>query len=844
MANTFDAYHRWLGIPPEDQPPNHYRLLGISLFEKLPEVIESAADQRMVHLRSFQTGPNADESQKLLNEVSAARLCLLKADTKTRYDRVLKAKLDKQAAAKIPPAQSSSAANSATAGTTKAAAATPVAATPVAAPLAAESAAAPESGAFDFINAPQPASADWRADAMRVGTSSFRKSTKIKQKSPAPMLIAMGVPAALIAVGLVVAVAMNSKSNDSASSDASGSNTDMAVAQPNFAQPKKIKELHPGESGSKESPKFSPLTNPPNPPSSHKTGPAGSSDPRIGGSAAGTNHEAKKVEGPESELADVGISAADLARRQKLQLPADDGSGKSTGAKNPSKNPSSGSSSSAGNSGSSGSGGDSTGADGSDVKPKPTLRRPVPDEAAQQKSLQQLKDLLKDDFAGAKTPDAQVALADKLKQLSIDTKNDPSASYVMFNQALEFAIKGGDPTVAMAVIDALAKSFDVDAWDLRQKTLAQLAHAAKAEDVRALVVHSAIELAQQAIGESRFEIAAALATTAMNLSAAVKDNALRDEARDLGERTKRMQKDQPALEAALAKLKTNPNDADANLTIGRFKCFLLGDWAAGLPYLSKGNDDALKALAKQEETSPANADEQAKLADAWWDQSEKKGDRNDPMLKAIRARALYWYRLALPNLTGLALAKAQKRVEGDEATKPEAPITETVYLDDLPELDLTLANPSLGKHGETGYSHNGGRPFSTGGGKKGRVVFNPGSPPPPQRVTLGGVEPQHALSLQPRPSGNATVAYDVGGKYRLFNGTAALMDTANPTSAVLFRVLADGRPIWVSRPMRRAGESQTCTVKIAKAKKLEFEILCNGSNGGAFTVWVNPAVGR
>ena len=368
MANTFDAYHRWLGIPPEDQPPNHYRLLGISLFEKLPEVIESAADQRMVHLRSFQTGPNADESQKLLNEVSAARLCLLKADTKTRYDRALKAKLDKQAAAKSPPITSSSAAaEPATAGKTK-----PAAATPIAAPLAAEPAAAPESGAFDFINASQPASADWQADAIRVGTSSFRKSAKAsKRKSPAPMLMAIGVPAALIVLGLVVAVAMNSKSNDLAAGDARGTDTDMAIAQPNAATPKKIKELHPGESSSKESPKFAPLTNSTNLPSSHKTGLAGSSDPRIGGNSGGTNHEAKKVEGPESELADVGISAADLARRQKLQIPTDDGSGKSTGDKNSSTNPSSSSSSSAGNSGASGTGGNNTSADGPDGKPKP-----------------------------------------------------------------------------------------------------------------------------------------------------------------------------------------------------------------------------------------------------------------------------------------------------------------------------------------------------------------------------------------------------------------------------------------------------------------------------------------
>ncbi len=29
MANApFDAYRKWLGIPPEEQPPHHYRLLS------------------------------------------------------------------------------------------------------------------------------------------------------------------------------------------------------------------------------------------------------------------------------------------------------------------------------------------------------------------------------------------------------------------------------------------------------------------------------------------------------------------------------------------------------------------------------------------------------------------------------------------------------------------------------------------------------------------------------------------------------------------------------------------------------------------------------------------------
>ncbi len=53
---SFDAYRKWLGIPREEQPPNHYRLLGIGLFESDVDVISNAADRQMAHVRSFQTG--------------------------------------------------------------------------------------------------------------------------------------------------------------------------------------------------------------------------------------------------------------------------------------------------------------------------------------------------------------------------------------------------------------------------------------------------------------------------------------------------------------------------------------------------------------------------------------------------------------------------------------------------------------------------------------------------------------------------------------------------------------------------------------------------------------------
>jgi len=89
----FDPYRIWLGIPPQEQPANHYRLLGIGLFESDPDVISNAADRQMVHLRSFQSGKRSELSQQILNELSAARVCLLDTQKKVQYDAQLRAKL-------------------------------------------------------------------------------------------------------------------------------------------------------------------------------------------------------------------------------------------------------------------------------------------------------------------------------------------------------------------------------------------------------------------------------------------------------------------------------------------------------------------------------------------------------------------------------------------------------------------------------------------------------------------------------------------------------------------------------------------------------------------------------
>jgi len=108
MSSTFDPYHIWLGIPPKDQPPNHYRLLGLDLFEDNPDVIDAAANRQTAYLRGMATGEHRRESQQLLNEIAAARRCLLDAEKKRTYDGKLRDA--REPAPAVPSAASSIAA--------------------------------------------------------------------------------------------------------------------------------------------------------------------------------------------------------------------------------------------------------------------------------------------------------------------------------------------------------------------------------------------------------------------------------------------------------------------------------------------------------------------------------------------------------------------------------------------------------------------------------------------------------------------------------------------------------------------------------------------------------------
>ena len=103
MAEKFDPYYTWLGIPPQEQPPHFYRLLGLEAFEENREVISTAANRQLEYLRELGEGEQRKYAKKLLEFISKARDCLLDPQRKATYDDRLRTKQAQQNIGNLAP---------------------------------------------------------------------------------------------------------------------------------------------------------------------------------------------------------------------------------------------------------------------------------------------------------------------------------------------------------------------------------------------------------------------------------------------------------------------------------------------------------------------------------------------------------------------------------------------------------------------------------------------------------------------------------------------------------------------------------------------------------------------
>ncbi len=285
-------------------------------------------------------------------------------------------------------------------------------------------------------------------------------------------------------------------------------------------------------------------------------------------------------------------------------------------------------------------------------------RIPVPDPATLKNAQKLVNELYDQDIAQAKTTDDKVLLARKLVQTAVETKNDPAGRYALLCRARDLAASVGDDETAFAAIKQLEKYDLADALSMKLEALTTIAKALSGTDEVESFIKRVNPLIDEAVAADRYTVAAQLSKLSVTAARAARDVEALKAAMARVQEVKEIQEAYGPAKKALDLLAAKPQDPEANLAAGKFLCLMKGDWRKGLPLLARGSDAALRSLAEKAANKPDQAEQQAELADACWDLSDKE---QGVARQHFRQYAAGWYAKAAPHLTGLAKAKAEKR---------------------------------------------------------------------------------------------------------------------------------------------------------------------------------------
>ncbi|HVX13749.1 MAG TPA: NPCBM/NEW2 domain-containing protein [Pirellulales bacterium] len=788
IAEGFDPYRRWLGIPVGERPPNHYSLLGLNVFEDDADAIANAADRQMAYVRTHQNGPYVAATQKVLNELAAARLCLLNPTQKARYDADLKAKHAPAPRAPIPvPVSSPAPQNEQIATANVFGAATPIA-----------------------ISAPTLRSA---------------ARHRSKDKLPDWLLPAAGG----LVVGALLTWLMTLVVGNEGSQRTEADTASVSVASPRPTREKAVEDLTTRRTA--ENPTNKAADGGEKVGTTEASIPAGAApifesiEPpsQLGVEAeklvlwnthSGTFNDRGVLECNVRLMSDgrevwnqMGIPVpwiADGDRNIAIALPAvrfDAVRVEITKWENL--------------------GGGLTevevlSADGRN------LARGCPASASGLHSrrfdAEHVVDgittsaevfsgywLLPDKTAGWVEIDLSLprpmnlagVKADKLvvwnqhngphnnsatQRFDVTLYAGPRATW--HKEQIELSWAPGDDT--SAAVELPTAPFDrvrIDVTPPAEKwgglAEVQLFHGGENLALDCPAVANGIFDERRRAGR-------------------VTDGIVRSDVENVGYWL--LPEQFPGwVEIDLACLDAHYGAACRQLGLTRL---LDGDWRRGLPWLARGDHAALRRLAQADQQDWYDTSEQVALGDAWWEWAQRSAGE---IRKHLLARSLWRYRKALSKLQELAKTEIQARFD---AALPELPERHALFFMSESELQA------------------------------GDAFFRE------MPVVVRGEPSPYGLFLHAISNGSSHVAFHLGKRYRRFRGAAAINDTAwnRTVTPLTFRIVGNGRELWKSSPMQETGSSEPFELEVAGIEKLELYVDCPGDHGWGHAAWVEPWV--
>ena len=289
-------------------------------------------------------------------------------------------------------------------------------------------------------------------------------------------------------------------------------------------------------------------------------------------------------------------------------------------------------------------------------------RIPVPTADGLAKARQVVADIYEADLAKARSTESKSAVALKLMRVANATNDDNTMRHALLDESIRLAVDAGNPALAGAALDKIAATFDIDEWGKRLDLAKQTAAKAASQSTHRAIASYALVASKKAMVAERFDEASGLAVLSLQEALKSSDSGLAKRA----DANKQMASlGSTAYADALGSLdilKVDPTNGPANRKVGQYYCFFKGDWDKGLPLLHRGDSLELRAAAGHDLALPTEPNDQLAVADEWWNLTD------EAFTFAFRKRATYWYRRALPDLSGFSQERAIKRLKEFELT--------------------------------------------------------------------------------------------------------------------------------------------------------------------------------
>jgi hypothetical protein len=286
-------------------------------------------------------------------------------------------------------------------------------------------------------------------------------------------------------------------------------------------------------------------------------------------------------------------------------------------------------------------------------------RAPVPPAEKIEQAQASLRDLYKAEFAKTKSTD-RLALAVKLFQEAVDTKNDPASKIALLRVARDLAAKASDGVAVHRASEEMMLSFNMSFADAMGTALDPLVASTNSAAAAKSIAESLIVASDQARFTGDYPFALAILKSAGAAAGKAGASSTSEKVRAKVKECETAKAEFDRAKEALDAVKGKTADASANLIAGRYLAFVQQDWEAGLPLLAKGADEKLQAAADRDSKAAGGSEEdRLAVADGWYAFAATA----EPAYKAgLQLRAHHWYVDVASTLSGLAKTRTEKRL--------------------------------------------------------------------------------------------------------------------------------------------------------------------------------------